>query len=263
MLAFESLTIAYFSLLAAAALLSRAAPRRIGRVATLAGGIAAAVVVVSLAVPLAVRVWLPHVYLVAGYWLPALLVPPDATSTFEGWLARTDAYWRRPLSVPRWLVTLLEGCYLACYPAVPVAFATMWLMGGLSDADRFWSAVLAAGFACYAGLPWLVSRPPWVLTTTPAVAPDRGRHPIMSLNQSVLRRVSHQFVTFPSGHVAVSSASALSLLSVFPIGGGLMGMLAAGIAFGAVAGGYHYRLDVIAGALVGAGAWLLVLIMAG
>jgi membrane-associated phospholipid phosphatase len=141
---------------------------------------------------------------------------------------------------------------LLCYPAVPVSFAAVWLLGTAADVDRFWLAVLASGFASYGCLPWLVSRPPRLIEER-----LEQTHRIASLNVGILRRVSHQMNTFPSGHVAVSVVAALSLLRVWTAGGAVMAAVAAGIAVGAVVGRYHYLLDVLLGAAVGVVAFVI------
>ena len=63
--------------------------------------------------------------------------------------------------------------------------------------------------------------------------------------------MSHRLNTFPSGHVAVSVASALRLWSVSPAAAMVVGAIACGVAIGAVTGRYHYVVDVLAGAVVG------------
>jgi membrane-associated phospholipid phosphatase len=153
------------------------------------------------------------------------------------------------------MTAVSELAYLLCYPAVPVSFAAVWLLGTSADVDRFWLAVLAAGFACYGCLPWLVSRPPR-LVEEGVVESD----PIALFNVGILRRVSHQMNTFPSGHVAVSVAASLSVFRIWPAGGIVMAAIAIGIAIGAVAGRYHYLLDVIVGAVVGIIAFVVVVI---
>jgi membrane-associated phospholipid phosphatase len=74
---------------------------------------------------------------------------------------------------------------------------------------------------------------------------------VAAFNMSVLRRVSHQLNTFPSGHVAVAISVALMMLQISRTAGVVFGMVAAGIAVGAALGRYHYGVDVVAGALVG------------
>jgi len=126
---------------------------------------------------------------------------------------------------------------------------TVWTYAARDQVDRFWVAVLVAGFACYVTLPWLVSRPPRMFDAHQT--PQRG---VASFNTSVLRTMSHQFNTFPSGHVAVATAVALTVLPVSIGAGVLFGIVALGIALGAAAGRYHYGIDVLAGALVGVAA---------
>ena len=62
--------------------------------------------------PLFLRLLAPNFYLVAGYWLPALVVPKSAaglaSSPFERWLAHTDARLRPGLpAVPAPITTRL------------------------------------------------------------------------------------------------------------------------------------------------------------
>ena len=68
----------------------------------------------------------------------------------------------------------------------------------------------------------------------------------------MLARWSHQFNTFPSGHVAVTAASAVGAGSVSAPAGVAIGDVVAAISVGAAAGGYHYVLDVILGLIVAA-----------
>ena len=197
--------------------------------------------------PLFLRLLAPNFYLVAGYWLPALVVPSTAagvaSSPFERWLAHTDALLRPRLpAVPAPIATLTETAYLLCYPVVPVSLALVWLTGGTDAVPRFWITVLLSGLACYVSLPWLLSRPP-----------DRtGLHtlPLRRVNRFVLARVSHSWTTFPSGHVAVSWAAALAVSRVSLAGGLFLMAIALGVTVGAAAGRYHYVVDVLLGVVV-------------
>lgn len=118
---------------------------------------------------------------------------------------------------------------------------------------RFWLAVLPAGYVCYVSLPWLVSRPPRLVREHTARA-------IARLNVFVLGRVSHQLNTFPSGHVAVSLAAAAGVAQVSAVAGALVLLTALAIALGAVAGRYHYMVDVLLGVLVAGAAAALAFI---
>jgi membrane-associated phospholipid phosphatase len=249
MFGFESVAAGYFVLLALGAAVASIPARAALRGAGASAGAAILVVVASRALPDDPRLWLAHLYLALGYWIPSLLTPPTpltGQTRFEAWLRQTDLAWRscvRPLTPLA--AAALELAYLACYVVVPAAFLTVWTYGTRDQVDRFWMAVLLAGFACYVSLPWLVSRPPRMLEE------QLPRNGVASFNVSVLRRVSHQFNTFPSGHVAVAIATSLSVWPVSRAAAVVFGGIAAGIAVGAAIGRYHYGIDVLAGALVG------------
>lgn len=243
---FELFSSLWFSALAVAAI----AMRRRAHARTALVSATAVVMLILLAsrlAPATARAWAGHLYLVAAYWIPALLATGAPGSWFEDWLVRSDARWRPYMSgFPAWLAQACEVAYLLCYPLVPIAFLIVWTSGDARDVNRFWMTVLGAGFLCYGALPWLVSRPPR-LTAGSGVAP-RG---VARVNTLVLDRVSHQLNTFPSGHVAVSVASAVSVWTISPAAGVVVGAIALGVAIGAVTGRYHYVVDVIAGAAVG------------
>jgi hypothetical protein len=246
-LTFEFLTAAYFAAMALAATVARVPRARRARVALLSAAFAAVIAAGAPMLPLSARAWLGHVYLAAGYWLPALLAPAGATTAFESWLLRTEAHWKRlQISPPSWMALPVELSYLLCYLLVPLAFVIVWLTGDAVDVDRFWNAVLASGFLCYGSIPWLVSRPPRIVERTAASCVGRA-------NVYVLGRVSHGLNTFPSGHVAVSIAAALRVWEVRPDAGLVLLVVAAAIAAGAIAGRYHYVIDVLLGLVIGVG----------
>ena len=252
-LTFERLAATFFVALALAALATRVPLRRRAQVSVLSAAIAVAVLVAS-HTGADLRAWLGHAYLVAGYWIPALLVPSHRhAGHFERWLRRADDRMERfAIELPRWVVGILELSYLLCLVLVPVAFVLVWRYGTFADVNRFWTVVLLSGFACYGSLPWLVSRPPRLRAqkTEPAG--------VRRLNDVVLARVSHGFNTFPSGHVAVSLAAAIQVLALLKPAGSMLLLIACAIAAGAVAGRYHYSLDVMFGAVLGIAVSLLV-----
>ena len=150
--------------------------------------------------------------------------------------------------MPRWLTNTLEVGYLFCFPLVPAALAAVWLAGSPADVASFWTVVLTAGYVCYITLPWLVSRPPRLID---GLAEGRRSSPVNRANVFVLGRVSHHLNTFPSGHVAVSVAAAISAGTVWPLAGAVLGIIAAGVALAAVTGRYHYFVDVVLGVVLG------------
>jgi membrane-associated phospholipid phosphatase len=252
MFSYELLAVVYFSGLLAVTIASEWA----GRTTVVAASAAAiaTVILASWLAPTGLREWLPHVYLASGYWVPGLMVAasrPEAaggTTRFERWLVGTDQTIRPRLpALPASLVTLTELAYLMCYPIVPISFAVVWFEGTPADVSRFWLSVLGAGYACYVSLPWLLSRPP---RTRVDAAPQA--HRVRAWNVFVLSRMSHEWNTFPSGHVAVCLAAALSVARVSAPAGVAIGVAAAAVAVGAAAGRYHYVVDVTAGILIGA-----------
>jgi hypothetical protein len=249
MFPFEGLVIAYLVFFAAIAPFTRVERRRRTRTAIAAGLLALAVFIASRVLSIEARLWLPFLYIGFGYWIPVPLVPPDRKGAFEGWLRRTDAMVHRVTVIPRWVAYAAEVGYLACFPLVPAAFAVAWIAGSQIEVVRFWMAVLVAGFACYGTLPWLVSRPPRLIEHDAA---DLGQPmSVTRANVAVLGRVSHHMNTFPSGHVAVCVAAAISVGRIWPAAGVVLGVIAAAVAAGAVAGRYHFVADVGLGAVVG------------
>jgi hypothetical protein len=242
---FEWLTIAYL-----VGAVNLALSRRLWRALSWAAAGLALVVSVPL-IPIAVRVWFPMVYLIFGYWLPALFVPMPLDPHFERWLVTADRKLlagREGRRVPRSLVPLLELAYLLCYPMVPAGLAFTIARGNVHDIERFWTTVLLAGFACYATLPWTASRPP-------RIARDELASGVAAVNAYVLGRASHQLTTFPSGHAAVATAVALSVWSISSVAGLGFAIVAAAVAVAAVTGRYHFLIDVVAGVPVGVVAW--------
>ena len=249
----EWIALAYFLYLIALAAIARVSVSRRQCVLATAPVTCAAIVTIGLQVgaPAAfVRDWLPLLYLVMAYWLPAQLVETTNPGV-EARLLRFDHDMfgsHAPAAVagraPRLLVEYLELAYLLCYPVVPVGFAWLVLAGFRAEADQYWTAVLLAALPCYGLLPWLPTRPPRAIETTETAA----RSAVRALNVKILDRASVQLNTFPSGHAAASIAIALAVGSHVPLAGAVLGIVAVSIAAGSVIGRYHYAADAIAGA---------------
>jgi membrane-associated phospholipid phosphatase len=232
----------YFGYLASTAIARR-------KVRPLVLSIAALLFVVAAGMPHV----MPLVYLLLGYWLPALLVT-EPNGRFQRLLVDVDhklfgatGLARFAQTAPRVLIEYLELSYLLCYAVVPAGYLCLLLAGYGPDAvNRFWSIVLLASFLCYGLLPWLPTRAPRV------VEPNRVamRSWFRTLNLAVLNRGSVQWNTFPSGHTAASLATALAVGSYMPVAGIILGFLAVSIAAASVAGRYHYAADAFAGAAV-------------
>ena len=200
----------------------------------------------------------PVLYLLVGYWLPALLVRHPHLGlerrlrAFDAELFGTGgpaAFARR---VPRAILEYLEVAYLCCYVVVPAGWAWLALGGFAHEATAFWSTVLLASFTCYGLLPWLATRAPRAVEPPPADEPRLVRQ----LNLTVLDRASVKWNTFPSGHTAASLATALVVGAHIPLAGWVLGFIAVSIAVGSVVGRYHYAADAIVGALIAVAAFV-------
>ena len=196
---------------------------------------------------------MPLVYLLVGYWLPALMVraPNERFEQrlldFDRRLFGLEGLTRFRQSAPRVVIEYLELAYLLCYAVVPAVYAFLVLVGKDGEAiDRFWLVVLLASFLCYGLLPWIPTRAPRAVEP-PILA---RRSAVRQLNLTVLNRASVQWNTFPSGHTAASVATALAVAGDMPAAGVILGVVAVSIAAGSVVGRYHYAADALAGGLV-------------
>jgi hypothetical protein len=258
----EWVALGFFLYLAAAALLMRLPVDRKRRV--IARALLISAFILAMAVPggpvaARARDGLPLVYLLLGYWLPAHLVK-CTNPKLEEMLLEIDrrlfgagGLARFVRQASRLLIELLELAYLFCYPVLPFAFIWLVVGGFPEEGDRFWTAVLLAGFCCYGLLPWLPTRPPRAIEEPP----PRIRSSVRALNLHVLDRTSIQLNTFPSGHTAASLAAALAVGAHLEAAGAVLGLIALGIATGSVVGRYHYAADAIIGAVVALAAFTL------
>jgi membrane-associated phospholipid phosphatase len=169
---------------------------------------------------------------------------------FQASLIETDRRLLKPFaatSVSKPLSLAMEYAYLSCYPLVPAGLATLYATGHRAGTDTFWFIVLIPTYLCYAITPFFPALPPRSLSTRQTIVPvaNIGR----SLNLEILKYGSIQAISFPSAHVASSLAVALVLLHFAPITGGFFLAIAIAISIAAVAGGYHYAIDVLLGAI--------------
>jgi membrane-associated phospholipid phosphatase len=108
--------------------------------------------------------------------------------------------------------------------------------------------VLLAFVACYAVfLPFPVQGP-WYTWPHPPAVPDG---PVRDLVQRLLTAGSSRGTAFPSSHVAVSVAQTLALARVAPRLAPPAAVATVLLAAGAMYGGFHYGVDVAAGAALG------------
>jgi membrane-associated phospholipid phosphatase len=264
----------WISIVAFAGLVLLAWPRNLGRIrqakiATIGAAAMAIVVFVSLILPRLVssraasdvRNWIPCLLLLLFYSQAGQFVTRFDVET-ETRLERLDERWIRPClkwcSERRpgiWLLTCLEAAYFTYYMAVPLAVGALYWLGKQQELDHFWTVVLLAAYGSCGMLLFVQTRPPRMIGEKWSACLPCGK--LRALNLWILRHGSIQVNTLPSAHVAITAACALVLLQV---GAGWVALaflgIAIGIAFGAVAGRYHYGVDAILGFLLGAVAFL-------
>jgi membrane-associated phospholipid phosphatase len=211
------------------------------------------------------RDWLPVVLMLVPYW-----------QTGQMFMGPNEKIQSQLLQMDRSLANLLprilrmsgrytrlsmEWAYMFCYPLVPLGLAVLYAAGLRQYTDTYWFIVLVPTYLCYAITPFVPALPPRSIGRQDVViaAPNTGR----VMNLWILKYGSIQAISFPSAHVASALAIALVLLHFLPIAGVIFLVIAFWIAVAAVAGRYHYALDVLLGAvltLIVYGVWLAHLI---
>jgi membrane-associated phospholipid phosphatase len=200
-----------------------------------------------------VRDWLPAALLLIPYWQAGqFFTGPDAR--IQKWLAQTD---EEALHVVRRIVgsgengrwaRYFETAYLMCYPLVPIGMAVLYLGHHRAAADFYWIVVVLASDICFAVTIFVPAMPPRLVPEGAAEFAVTANK-VRKLNLEVLNRGSIQAITFPSAHVASTTAVALVLIRFLQVTGAIFLVIAASIAIGAFLGRYHYFLDVALGAL--------------
>jgi membrane-associated phospholipid phosphatase len=243
-------TALYFAYLAGMGIVRRSFP-------AVAVSIAATVLILTIGMPH----FMPLVFLLVGYWVPALLVREPNVELerrlldFDRQLFGPSGLARFEWRAPRVVIEYLELAYLLCYAVVPAGYVWLLLAGRqAAEVDRFWSIVLLASFICYGLLPLMPTRAPRAIEPVR----DAARSSIRQINLAVLNRASVQWNTFPSGHTAASAATALAIASDSPVAGFAFAAIAVSIAAGSVVGRYHYAADAITGGVAAAAAFVMV-----
>jgi membrane-associated phospholipid phosphatase len=218
-------------------------------------GLVTAIQAVASAAPSLVRDWTPFLYVAVGYYLTGrLFVKPS--ETLEAWLLGWDrrllgdpttrfAHW------PGWVVAYLDIVYMFCFLLIPGGFAALAATGHSTQANHYWTMILAADLGAFAPLSVFQTRPPWKLER-PATLPDTAVHRMASY---MVRNATIGVNTFPSGHVAVSFAAAAAVVGSLPVFGGVLVALAASVSVACIVGRYHYVIDILAGAVLAGGVW--------
>jgi len=247
----EWVALLYFIYLAVVCWLRPLPPPRRLIITSVSVVLVAAIWITASVAPSFVRDWTPFVYVSVGYYLTGFLfVAPSAA--LEAWLLKWDHRWFRDPTTrfanwPWWVVAYLDVVYTLTFALLPAGFAALALTGHSDRANRYWTMVLAADLAAFAPLSVFQTRPPWVLEPAPTLRAS-GIHRLASY---VVKHGTTGVNTFPSGHVAVTIAVAVGVISTLPVTGAILLGVAASISVACVVGRYHYAVDVLAGAALG------------
>ena len=165
-------------------------------------------------------------------------------STFDTSPARALAgRWSAPL-----VSELLHAAYVSYYAIIYVPPVVLYLRG---RRESFYSTVagLMTVFAfCYLiFIVFPVAGPRYLWPPPPGVFDG----PVRRFVLNVLAAGSAKGTAFPSSHVAVATVQSILAFRWSARAGVALSVLTTGLALGAVYGGFHYGVDVLAGAGVG------------
>lgn len=149
---------------------------------------------------------------------------------------------------------LLHAGYVAYYLIVYLPPLLLLWRGrdeALARTLAAFTATFTLGFVAFVVFPVAGPRYLW---PAPADVPDG---PFRALTLLLLETGSSRGTAFPSSHVAIAVTQTLLALRWQPTVGAVLCVVTPLLALGAVFGGYHYAIDVIAGAMLGAavGGW--------
>lgn len=208
-------------------------------------------------VPRWLRAWVPLLTLLFLYAeMPLLLRAAGHVDFYDNtvlsWEARlfngqpaADWAGRWP---SRGLSELLHAAYLTYYPIIFAVPVILWVRGRLDEYTEAVFALMLTFIACFVWYLFFPVAGPRYLWLSPVGAVEG---PMRSLATWLLQARSSRGTAFPSSHVAVATAQAILGIRYFGWRGAIVGVLTAGLGLGAVYGGFHYAVDVLAGAVLG------------
>ncbi|MEP6732520.1 MAG: phosphatase PAP2 family protein [bacterium] len=205
--------------------------------------------------PTPARAWTPLILIPALYielrWIIAAVGRPHADRIIAAW--DVDLFGSSPSHelAMRWqsqpLSELLHLCYLAYYAIVFLPPAVLWLQGRRREFALTVQALAIAYTICFVVFVVMPVDGPRFLSG-PSIAPDG---PIRTLVVRILSAGSSKGTAFPSAHVSASIVAGICALRYYRLLGIAIMVVTFGMMVGAVYGGYHYAIDVIAGLAAG------------
>jgi membrane-associated phospholipid phosphatase len=209
-------------------------------------------------VPSWLRRWAPLMSLLFLYTeLPLLIRAAGHDTFFDPTVIRWESSLFGGQPALQWaaswnsapLSELLHAGYISYYAiifAVPVVLTVQQRRHEFSEAVFVLLLTFTVCFVAFVVFPVAGPRYLW------APSADVADGPVRRLTLWVLESRSSRGTAFPSSHVAVATTQSILAIAYFGRRGITIGVLSALLAMGAVYGGFHYAIDVIAGAVVGA-----------
>lgn len=188
--------------------------------------------------------------------LPALIAAIGHDGPFDA----TVIAWEQALFgtqparvwVQRWpspiVSELLHGAYLGYYAIIVVVPALLYLTRRLREFDEGVFALTGTFVVCFAIYLYFPVAGPRYVWPRPA-QPHDGL--LRGVALALLEARSSRGTAFPSSHVAVAVTQSVLAYRYFGRRGLVVAALTAALAAGAVYGGFHYAVDVLAGAALG------------
>lgn len=208
---------------------------------------------------------------VLGDWLPLLALPllyggiPGTAigvgpfdSVVQGWdrmIFRTDAARTFAGAMPWMPVSeVLHAAYLSYYAIIYGPPLIMYWRGDREAFARTVHTFTIAMVVCFVVFCFApVEGPRYAWPPPPGVPEGFFRRVVLA----ILEGASSRGTAFPSSHLAIALAIGLSSLSWSRRLGLLVTVVSVLLGLGAVYGGFHYAVDMLAGAVVGLGARLV------
>jgi len=146
------------------------------------------------------------------------------------------------------LSEVLHASYLSYYVIIYGPPLLLYALGRRGDFRRLVFQLMLTFFVCYLFFVYFPVMGPRYLFPAPDGVLAQG--PVYRLAHRLLQAGSSRGAAFPSSHVAVTTAQTILVFRFLPRLGPIVALLALGLAFGAVYGGFHYATDAIAGFLL-------------
>jgi membrane-associated phospholipid phosphatase len=171
----------------------------------------------------------------------------------QGWEQGVFGYQPSMRWAAQWpslaLSELLHGAYLAYYPLIYAVPAVLFFRGRIGAfRDTLFALMLTFVLAYLVFIVFPVQGPRYLFAAPGGALADG---PLYRLTHAILEGGSSQGAAFPSSHAAVAVVQTVNarrhLHGALP----LLLLITAGICFGAVFGGFHYGVDMVAGVGLG------------